>query len=34
VSAGIDLSLHLVARLVGEQVASATARQMDYPWRA
>lgn len=32
VSAGIDLSLHLVARLVDEELALATARQMDYPW--
>lgn len=32
VSAGIDLSLHLVARLVDEPLAMATARQMDYPW--
>jgi transcriptional regulator GlxA family with amidase domain len=32
VSAGIDLSLHLVARLAGEDLAVATARQMDYPW--
>lgn len=32
VSAGIDLSLHLVARFAGEELAVATARQMDYPW--
>jgi transcriptional regulator GlxA family with amidase domain len=32
VSAGIDLALHLVARLAGEPLAVATARQMDYPW--
>jgi transcriptional regulator GlxA family with amidase domain len=32
VSAGIDLALHLVARLAGEDLAVATARQMDYPW--
>jgi transcriptional regulator GlxA family with amidase domain len=32
VSAGIDLALHLVARLAGEPLAGATARQMDYPW--
>jgi transcriptional regulator GlxA family with amidase domain len=32
VSAGIDLSLHLVARLTGEGLAVATARQMDHPW--
>lgn len=32
VSAGIDLALHLVARVAGEELAVATARQMDYPW--
>jgi transcriptional regulator GlxA family with amidase domain len=32
VSAGIDLALHLVAREAGEDLAVATARQMDYPW--
>jgi transcriptional regulator GlxA family with amidase domain len=32
VSAGIDLSLHLVARYGGLDLATATARQMDYPW--
>lgn len=32
VSAGIDLALHLVARLAGDALAVATARQMDYPW--
>jgi len=32
VSAGIDLSLHLVGRYQGEDLARATARQMDYPW--
>jgi transcriptional regulator GlxA family with amidase domain len=32
VSAGIDLALHLVARLAGEDLATATARQMDHPW--
>ncbi|WP_248579684.1 DJ-1/PfpI family protein [Nocardioides sp. InS609-2] len=33
ISAGIDLSLHLVVRLAGLPTALATARQMDYPWR-
>jgi transcriptional regulator GlxA family with amidase domain len=33
ISAGIDLSLHLVSRLCSSELASATARQMDYPWR-
>ena len=32
VSAGIDLALHLVGRLAGDDLATATARQMDYPW--
>jgi hypothetical protein len=32
VSDGVDLALHLVARLVGGEHAAATARQMDYPW--
>jgi transcriptional regulator GlxA family with amidase domain len=32
VSAGIDLSLHLVERYAGTDLAVATARQMDYPW--
>ena len=33
VSAGIDLALHLVARLVDDELAAATARQMDYLWQ-
>jgi transcriptional regulator GlxA family with amidase domain len=32
ISAGIDMSLHLVARLEDEALAVATARQMDYNW--
>ena len=32
VSAGIDLSLAIVGRYAGEDLAVATARQMDYPW--
>ena len=38
ISAGIDMSLHLVARMAasvgwdGTALAEATARQMDYPW--
>lgn len=31
-SVGIDLSLHLVERLAGRELALATARQMDYDW--
>jgi transcriptional regulator GlxA family with amidase domain len=33
ISAGIDMSLHLVARLGGQALAERTARQMDYDWR-
>lgn len=34
ISAGIDMSLHLVGRLTSASLAEATARQMDYPWKA
>lgn len=34
ISAGIDMSLHLVARLMGDDLAGKTARQMDYRWQA
>jgi transcriptional regulator GlxA family with amidase domain len=30
VSAGIDMALHVVGRLLGEEIASATARRMEY----
>lgn len=33
ISAGLDLSLELVAHLAGRDVAERTARQMDYEWR-
>ncbi len=33
ISAGIDMSLHLVERLAGEPAARKTARQMDYRWQ-
>jgi transcriptional regulator GlxA family with amidase domain len=33
VSAGIDMSLHVVARLFGPRVAAQTARDMEYAWR-
>ena len=33
VSAGIDSSLHLVARLCGKQTALDTARYMEYAWQ-
>jgi transcriptional regulator GlxA family with amidase domain len=32
IAAGIDMSLHVIARLLGEEVAEKTARQMDYPY--
>jgi transcriptional regulator GlxA family with amidase domain len=32
IAAGIDMSLHLVARLVGPELARLTARQMDVPY--
>lgn len=33
ISAGIDVSLHVVGRLHGVDDAAATARYMEYPWR-
>jgi transcriptional regulator GlxA family with amidase domain len=33
ISAGIDMSLHLVARVLGMPAAQATARQMQYDWK-
>ena len=33
ISAGLDMSLHLVARLENETLAVKTARQMDYHWQ-
>lgn len=32
ISAGVDMSLHAVSRLLSLQLAQATARQMDYHW--
>ena len=32
ISAGVDMSLHLVGELVDPALEQATARQMDYPW--
>lgn len=32
ISAGIDMSLHLVSRLYGEDLAEKTARQMEFLW--
>jgi transcriptional regulator GlxA family with amidase domain len=34
VSAGIDMALHIVRRLHGDDVARRTARDMEYDWRA
>jgi transcriptional regulator GlxA family with amidase domain len=31
--AGIDMSLHVVEKLLGEDVARKTGRQMEYPWK-
>jgi hypothetical protein len=28
-----DISLHVVARLLGSQIAQGTAGQMEYPWQ-
>ena len=33
ISAGIDMSLHLVSRLESLELARRTARQMEYDWR-
>ena len=33
ISAGIDMALHVVARLHGMDAARATARYMEYDWR-
>ncbi|WP_277963294.1 DJ-1/PfpI family protein [Pseudomonas sp. RIT-To-2] len=33
ISAGIDMSLHVVARLLGGEAARRTARQMQYEWQ-
>jgi len=34
ISAGMDMSLHLVSRLHSHQLARKTARQMEYDWAA
>ena len=33
IAAGIDMSLHVVQRLLGLHVAQATAKHMEYPWK-
>ncbi|HVX60194.1 MAG TPA: DJ-1/PfpI family protein [Pirellulales bacterium] len=32
IAAGIDMSLHITARLAGAEIAAKTAEQMEYPW--
>jgi transcriptional regulator GlxA family with amidase domain len=32
IAAGIDMSLHVVGRLLGQEVAQKTARRTEYPW--
>ena len=34
IAAGIDMSLHVVGRLLGKEVAEMAARQMEYPFEA
>lgn len=34
ISAGIDMSLHIVARLKDQQLAAKTAKQMEYDWQS
>ena len=33
VAAGIDMSFHVVARLLGQETAEATAKYIEYPWQ-
>jgi transcriptional regulator GlxA family with amidase domain len=33
IAAGIDMSFHVIARLLGAEVAAKTARQMEYPYQ-
>jgi transcriptional regulator GlxA family with amidase domain len=33
IAAGIDMSLHVVERLLSSDIATATARHMEYPWK-
>ena len=32
IAAGIDMSLHVVMRLLGHEIPVKSARQMEYPW--
>ncbi|HZV07521.1 MAG TPA: DJ-1/PfpI family protein [Gemmataceae bacterium] len=34
ITAGIDMSLHVVGRLLGKEVAAKTANYMEYPWKS
>ena len=34
ISAGIDMSLHVVERMYGKDVAAWTAKRMEYHWTA
>jgi transcriptional regulator GlxA family with amidase domain len=34
IAAGIDMSLHVVGRLLGKEVAAKTAGYMEYPWKS
>lgn len=34
ISAGIDMALHVVSRLLGREIAQSTAKQMEYAWKA
>ncbi len=34
VAAGIDMSFHVVKRLLGSEAAETTARYIEYPWRS
>lgn len=33
IAAGIDMSLHVVAKLLGEETAHQVAQHMEYPWK-
>ena len=33
IAAGIDMSLHVVSRLLGQEAAERTAKQMEYLWK-
>lgn len=34
IAAGIDMSLHVVERLLGTEAAATTAKHMEYPWES